>query len=71
MKATITSASEVNQDGTQDVSFDITDNDKVLISHSLRADVDTIKDAVKDFLRAYKQKATSNKRIKVGDSWEI
>lgn len=71
MKAIITSASEVNQDGSQDVAFDISDNDKVLISHSLRADVETVKDAVKDFLRAYKQKATSNKRIKVGDSWEI
>lgn len=71
MKAIITSASEVNQDGSQDVAFDISDNDKVLISHSLRADVETVKDAVKDFLRAYKQKTTSNKRIKVGDSWEI
>lgn len=71
MKATITSASKVNQDGTQDVVFDITDGDEILVTHSLRTDVDQVKDAVKDFLREYKKKATSNKRVVVGDSWEI
>lgn len=72
MKAIVTSASEVNQDGTQDVAFDVTDdNGKVLVSHSLHTDVEQVKDAVKDFLRAYKQKAVSNKRVKVGDSWEV
>lgn len=70
-KATITSASEVNQDGTQDVVFDITEGDKVLVTHSLHTDVDQVKEAVKDFLREYKKKATSNKRVKEGDSWEI
>lgn len=70
--ATITSASEVNQDGTQDVAFDVTDdNGKVLVSHSLHTDVEQVKDAVKDFLREYKKKATSNKRVNVGDSWEV
>lgn len=72
MKATITSASEVNQDGTQDVAFNVIDDDgKVLLGHSIRADVDLIKDEVRAFLRDYKQKATSNKRVKVGDSWTV
>lgn len=69
--ATITSASEVNQDGTQDVVFDITDGEKVLVTHSLHTDVEQVKDEVKNFLRAYKQKANSNKRVNVGDNWEI
>ena len=70
--ATITSASEVNQDGTQDVVFDVTDdNGKVLVSHSLHTDVEQVKDAVKDFLRAYKQKASSAKRVQIGDSWTV
>lgn len=71
MKATITSASEVNQDGTQDVVFDVTDGDKLLVSHSLHVDVEQVKDEVKNFLRIYKQKANSNKRVNVGDNWEI
>lgn len=71
MKATITSASEVNQDGTQDVVFDITDGDAILVTHSLHTDVDQVKDAMKDFLREYKKKANSNKRVKVGDFVEL
>lgn len=71
-KATITSASEVNQDGTQDVVFDITnDEGTILVTHSLHTDVDQVKDAMKDFLREYKKKATSNKRVKVGDFVEL
>lgn len=71
-KATVTSASEVNQDGTQDVVFDITDdNGVILITHSLHTDVDMVKDAMKDFLREYKKKANSNKRVKVGDFVEL
>lgn len=71
MKAIITSASEVNQDGTQDVVFNIEDNGVVLVTHSLHTDVDQVKDAVKDFLREYKKKANSNKRVKVGDFVEL
>lgn len=72
MKATITSVTEVYQDGTQDVVFDVTnDTGEVLVTHSLRVDVEQVKDEVKNFLRGYKQKATSNKRVKVGDNWEV
>jgi len=69
-KAVVTSATEVNQDGTQTVVIDIrNDNDEVLVTHSLVADVDMVKDAIIEFLKNYKTKATSNKRVKVGDSW--
>lgn len=71
MKATITSASEVNQDGTQDVVFDVTDGETILVTHSLHTDVDQVKDEMKNFLREYKKKATSNKRVKVGDFVEL
>lgn len=69
-KATVTSATEVNQDGTQTVVIDITnDNDELILTHSINADVDMVKDAIIAFLRDYKNKATSNKRVAVGDSW--
>jgi len=71
MKAIITSASEVNQDGTQDVVFNIEDNGVVLVTHSLHTDVDQVKDEMKNFLREYKKKANSNKRVKVGDFVEL
>ncbi len=71
-KATITSASEVNHDGTQSVVIDVTDdNGTVLVTHPIQTDVDQIKDEMKNFLREYKKKATSNKRVKVGDFVEL
>jgi hypothetical protein len=71
-KATITSASEVTWDGIQSVVIDVTDdNGTVLVTHSIQADVDQIKDEMKNFLREYKKKATSNKRAKVGDFVEL
>lgn len=69
-KATVTSASEITQDGQQNVVIDITnDNGDVILTHSIQTDVDMVKDAIINFLREYKNKATSNKRVVVGDSW--
>jgi hypothetical protein len=68
--ATVTSASEVTQDGQQSVVFDITnDAGEFVLTHSLQGDVDQIKDSIVEFLKNYKVKATSNKRVKIGDSW--
>ena len=71
MKAIVTSASEINQDGTQYVAFDVMEGDELLISHTIQVDVDQAEDEVKSFLQAYKQKVNSDKRVEVGDSWEI
>lgn len=68
--ATVTSASEVNYDGTQAVVIEIkNDEGTTLVSHTILADVDMIKDEIINFLREYKSKANSNKRVKEGDSW--
>lgn len=71
MQAIVTSTSEVNLDGTQDIAFDIIDGDKVLLSTTIRVGVDEAVENIKDTLREYKRKAQSKKRVKVGDSWEI
>lgn len=71
MKAIVTSTSEVNLDGTQDIAFDIVDGDKVLLSTTIRVEVDDAVENIKDTLREYKRKAQSKKRVKVGDSWEL
>lgn len=71
MQAIVTSTSEVNLDGTQDIAFDIIDGDKILLSTTIRVGVDEAVDNIKDTLREYKRKAQSKKRVKVGDSWEI
>lgn len=69
-KATVTSATEVTQDGQQTVVIDITnDNGDLVLTHSIMTDVDMVKDAIIAFLRDYKAKATSNKRVNVGDNW--
>ena len=67
MEAQITSASEVTQDGQQFVSFDVVVDGKVVLSHTINGDVDLIKGNIKDFLRAYRQKFQSNKRVSVGE----
>lgn len=68
--ATITSVTEVNQDGTQTVAIDITnDAGQVVLTHSIMTDVDMVKDSIINFLRDYKNKATSAKRVNVGDTW--
>lgn len=71
MQAIVTSTSEVNLDGTQDIAFDIIDGDKILLSTTIRVGVDEAVDNIKDTLREYKRKAQSKKRVKVGDSWEL
>lgn len=71
MQAIVTSTSEVNLDGTQTIVFDITDGDKVLVSHSIQVGVDDAVENIKELLRGYKRMAQSKKRVKVGDSWEI
>lgn len=72
MRATITSASEVNPDGTQAVAIEVTDDDgNFLAAYSMHTDVEQVKDEMKNFLREYKKKATSNKRAKVGDFVEL
>lgn len=71
MQAIVTSTSEVNLDGTQDIAFDIIDGDKVLLSTTIRVGVDEAVETIKDTLREYKRLAQSKKRVKVGDSWEI
>ena len=68
--ATITSATEVTMDGQQTVVIDVTnDAGQIVLTHSIMTDVDMIKDAIIAFLKDYKTKATSNKRVNVGDSW--
>ena len=68
--ATVVSATEVTQDGQQIVVIDIkNDDDEVILTHSIVADVEVVKDTIIDFLKNYKAKATSNKRVKEGDSW--
>lgn len=71
MQAIVTSTSEVNLDGTQDIAFDIVDGDKVLLSTTIRVGVDEAVETIKDTLREYKRLAQSKKRVKVGDSWEL
>lgn len=71
MKATVTSATEVTWDGLQTVQFDVTEGDQILISHSVNCAVDQVEDEIKTFLREYKKKVVSKKRVKVGDSWEV
>jgi hypothetical protein len=67
MEAQITSASEVTQDGRQVVAFDVVVDGQVVLSHTLDGDVDLIKGNIKDFLRAYRAKYQSNKRVTVGE----
>lgn len=67
MEAQITDASEVTQDGRQKVTFNIVVDDKVVLTHTLDGDVDEIKGNIKDFLRAYRQKFQSNKRVAAGE----
>lgn len=67
MEAQIIEASEVTQDGKQFVTFNIIVDGKVVLSHSLDGDVDEIKGNIKNFLRAYRQKYQSNKRVSVGE----
>ncbi len=70
--ATATSISGVDKDYKQQVTFTISDDDgNVLITHTVENDADSIKDEIKSFLRDYKQKAQSNKRVQVGDSWTV
>lgn len=71
MKATVTSDTELTWDGLQTVQIEVTEGDKVLLSHSITCVVDQVEDEIKNFLREYKKKVVSKKRVKVGDSWEV
>lgn len=72
MKAIITSASEVDINGSQSVGFVIVDNeDTVLVNSSLTGDVDEIESMVKAKLVEYKAKSLSEKRLKEGDEIEL
>lgn len=67
MKAIITSASEVEPDGTQAVAYDIIEKGAVVASSTLHDDVDLLKEQIKQHVAAYELKFKSVKRLKVGD----
>lgn len=67
----ITSATEVDAQGFQEVAFDLVFKNKTIVSHSLRSDVDSIKADVTAFAEEYKLKYTSLKKLKAGDTFDI
>lgn len=71
MKAIITSASHVRQDGTQEVAFDVVKDGVVLLSHTIAADVDAVKGAIENFLVGYKLKALSENKVAAGEEIEV
>lgn len=71
MKAIITSASEVDQNGKQTVAFQVLKDDKILLEISLAGDVDTLQDQIKSFLADYEAKFNSENRLKEGDEIEV
>jgi len=71
MKAIITSASEVDINGQQNVSFDIVKSGDVLVSTSVSGDVDTIRDRVQSVVSEYQLKFQSDNKLEVGDEIEV
>lgn len=67
----IKSAGEPDVTGAQEVNFDIVYQGKVMVNHTVKADVDNIKAVITDFATAYKAKYVSTKKLKAGDSFTI
>lgn len=72
MKATITQASEVDFNGQQSVTFDISNDEETLVtSQSVTADVEQIEDTVRSLVSEFQAKYLSEKKLKVGDEVEV
>lgn len=72
MKLIITSDSEVDLNGIQQVAFNITENDgTVLVSGSHQGAVETVKEEVIAIATEYKARYRSAKRLKTGDEINI
>lgn len=66
-KAVITSASEVEMNGTQSVAFDIKVDGVVKTSGSITEDVDVISDVITNIVDTFKVKYESENKLSVGD----
>lgn len=71
MKAVITSASEVEINGTQSVTFDIYKGTKMLVSASASGDVDTLRDTIQGVVLEYQNKYQSENKLKEGDEVDV
>ena len=66
-KAVITSASEVEINGTQSVAFDIKVDGTTQASGSITEDVDVIADAIESIVNNFQVKYESDNKLVVGD----
>ena len=66
-KAVITSASEVEINGTQSVAFDIKVDGATQASGSITEDVDVIADAIESIVNNFQVKYESDNKLVAGD----
>ena len=66
-KAVITSASEVEINGTQSVAFDIKVDGVTQASSTIKEDVDVISDAIHAIVDNFQVKYESENKLSVGD----
>lgn len=72
MKAIIQSASEVELNGTQSVTYNILDDKgNVLATGSESGDVDTLAENIRSRVVEYESKCNSEKKLKEGDEVEL
>jgi hypothetical protein len=72
MKAIITQATEVDANGQQSVSFDIVDDEQIVLVNNISAsaDVEELEERVRAIVTGFQTKYLSDKKLKIGDEVE-